>query len=137
MNLLSTRIHGYIDYIMGTLLIAAPWIFNFARDDASTFIPPILGITTIIYSLMTRYELSQARMIPMRRHLLLDTLVSLFLIASPWLFGFNDYIWEPHVILGCIGLLIVFISKREPGERRTPGERNISGDNNMRRTAVH
>ncbi|WP_207512894.1 SPW repeat domain-containing protein [Longitalea luteola] len=137
MNLLSTKIHGYIDYIMGALLIAAPWIFNFARDDASTFIPPILGIATILYSLLTRYELSQARMIPMRRHLLLDTIVSLLLIASPWLFGFKDYIWEPHVILGSIGLVIVFISKREPGEGRTPTQRHITGDNNIRGTAIH
>ena len=30
MRFIPTRAHGVLDYIVGLLLIASPWIFNFA-----------------------------------------------------------------------------------------------------------
>jgi hypothetical protein len=89
-----------MDYLMGVLLIAAPWLFDFARGDAETWIPVILGAGAIVYSLITDYEYSISKTIPMRTHLTLDLLSGLLLAASPWLFGFNDYVYVPHLILG-------------------------------------
>lgn len=57
MRWIGTKTHGYLDYIMGMLLIAAPWIFGFARDGAETWVPVILGAGVILYSLLTDYEL--------------------------------------------------------------------------------
>ncbi|THU32981.1 hypothetical protein FAM09_26415 [Niastella caeni] len=125
MKLISTRVHGYLDYIMGVLLIAAPWIFDFARNGAETWVPVILGISTILYSLLTDYELGVTRMISMRTHLMLDLVSGLLLAVSPWLFGFAEYIWQPHLILGLLEVGAVLMTRREPGERRTPADRNI------------
>jgi type IV secretory pathway VirB6-like protein len=122
MKVINTKTHGYLDYIMGVVLIASPWMFNFARNGAETWVPVILGIATILYSLFTNYELGISRMIPMRTHLILDTVGGVFLAASPWLFGFADYIWQPHLILGILELGAVLMTKTEPGERRTPAE---------------
>jgi hypothetical protein len=36
MRFIPTRIHGMMDYAMGLLLIAAPWLFGFARGGAET-----------------------------------------------------------------------------------------------------
>jgi hypothetical protein len=129
MKLISTRIHGYIDYIMGVILIVAPWIFDFAprgeEAGAETWVPVLLGIGTILYSLLTDYELGVKHMIPMRTHLTLDIVAGLLLAASPWLFGFADYIWQPHLILGIIAVGAALMTRREQGERRTPVDRNI------------
>lgn len=125
MKVINTKTHGYLDYIMGVVLIASPWMFDFARNGAETWVPVVLGITTILYSLMTNYELGISRMISMRTHLVLDTVSGLFLAASPWLFGFADYIWQPHLILGILELSVVLMTKTEPGERRTPAERTM------------
>ena len=125
MKIINTKTHGYLDYIMGVVLIASPWMFDFARNGAETWVPVTLGIVTILYSLMTNYELGISRLISMRTHLLLDTVSALFLAASPWLFGFADYIWQPHVILGIIELGAVLMTKTEPGDRRTPTERTM------------
>lgn len=89
-----------MDYLMGVLLIAAPWLLNFNRDGAETWVPVILGVGVILYSLITDYELSISKTISMKTHLTLDVLSGIFLAASPWIFGFNDYVYLPHLILG-------------------------------------
>ena len=37
-----------MDYLMGILLIASPWLFGFDRGGAETWVPVILGIGAII-----------------------------------------------------------------------------------------
>ncbi|GAA0524992.1 SPW repeat domain-containing protein [Chitinophaga japonensis] len=122
MKFIGTRAHGYIDYIVGVLLIAAPWILGFYRGGAESWVPIILGAVIILYSLMTDYELGMARMISMRTHLTLDVIGGLFLAVSPWLFNYADYIWEPHVIVGILEIGVAIMTRRVPAterERRT------------------
>jgi hypothetical protein len=63
MRFIPTRIHGMMDYAMGLLLIAAPWLFGFARGGAETWIPVLLGVGALLYSMMANYELGVARVI--------------------------------------------------------------------------
>ncbi len=100
MRFISTRVHGFLDYAMGLLLIVAPWLFGFAAGGAETWVPVVLGAGAILYSVLTDYELGLVRMIPMPAHLGLDALAGLLLAVSPWLFGFADYVYLPHLILG-------------------------------------
>lgn len=125
MKIISTRTHGYLDYIVGVLLIAAPWVFDFARNGAETWVPVILGIGTILYSLLTDYELGAFHLIPMRTHIKLDIAGGFLLAVSPWLFGFAEYIWQPHLLLGIVEIAVALMTKREPGVRNEPAGRNI------------
>lgn len=126
MKPISTRAHGYLDYTVGALLIAAPWILGFASEGPDTWVPMVLGVGTIIYSLLTNYELAVAHMIPFKTHLVLDAMAGLLLAASPWLFQFADRVWMPHVIVGVIELVVVMLTRHAPDERRI-----------QRRTVVH
>lgn len=119
MRWIGTRTHGYLDYIMGVLLIAAPWIFGFARDGAETWVPVLLGAAVILYSLLTDYELGVSPTLSMRTHLMLDLIGGAFLAVSPWLFGFANYIWEPHLIFGILEMGAALMTKQVPTiERR-------------------
>lgn len=120
-----------LDYVMGLLLIASPWIFDFARDGAETWIPVILGVSTILYSLFTNYELGISGKISMKTHLAIDLVSGIFLAVSPWLFGFNDYVYLPHVIFGLTEVMAVLLSKTQP--EHTPGRTNESN----RRSTSH
>ncbi len=102
MRFIPTTIHGLMDYSMGLLLIAAPWLFGFADGGAETWVPVILGAGAIVYSLLTDYELGAVRMIRMPVHLGLDAASGALLAASPWLFGFDDRVWVPHLALGLV-----------------------------------
>jgi hypothetical protein len=114
MRFIGTKTHGYLDYIMGALLIAAPWIFDFDRGGAETWVPVVLGAGAILYSLLTDYELGASRQISMKTHLTLDIISGAFLAASPWIFGFADYVWAPHLILGLIEIGAGLFTKTNP-----------------------
>src|SRR5690606_27731156 len=98
MKIIDRKTHGYLDYLVGVLLIAAPWLFGFYEGGSESWVPIILGIGTIIYSLITDYELGLAKIIPMRVHLNIDMVAGILLALSPWLFGFSDIIIWPHLL---------------------------------------
>ena len=102
MRFLPTRIHGMLDYLIGLLLIAAPWLLDFADGGAEQWVPVIVGASVIMYSLITDYELSIANIIPMPVHLGLDIMGGALLAVSPWLFGFSEEVWLPHVVVGLL-----------------------------------
>jgi hypothetical protein len=118
MKFIGTKTHGYLDYIMGVLLIAAPWIFDFDRGGAETWVPVVLGAGVIVYSLLTDYELGASRQISMRTHLLLDMIGGALLAASPWIFGFADYVWAPHLVLGVLEIGAALFTKTVPDTER-------------------
>ena len=94
--------------------MAAPWIFDFDRGGAETWVPVILGASAILYSLLTDYELGVWRRISMRTHLMLDLMSGILLAVSPWLFGFADYVWGPHLILGLLEIGAALMTERTP-----------------------
>jgi hypothetical protein len=102
MGILSTRVHGFMDYAVGLLLIASPYLFGFATGGPKQWLPMVLGAGAIGYSLMTRYELGAIRVIPMPVHLGLDVASGVLLAASPWLFGFAGEVFWPHLIIGLV-----------------------------------
>lgn len=114
MRFIPTRIHGYLDYAIGLLLIAAPWILGFSRGGAETWVPVLLGAGAIAYSLMTDYELGVVRRLSMGTHLWMDGVSGVLLAASPWLFGFAEYVWAPHLILGILEIGAALTTQTRP-----------------------
>lgn len=119
MKIISTKVHGVLDYMMGVLLIASPWLFGFATNGWETWIPCILGASTIVYSLMTDYELGLSDNISMRTHLIIDAVSGILLAASPWIFGFADIVYLPHLVLGMIELVAVALTTTNAGSLAT------------------
>lgn len=113
MIMINTKIHGYLDWFMGILLIALPFILDFP-DGAATYIPIILGACTILLSIMTDYELGMAKVISMKTHLGIDMLAGVLLLASPWLFGFSEEVKWPFVILGIAELGAALMTSKKP-----------------------
>jgi hypothetical protein len=111
--MIPARVHGIIDYLTGVLLIAAPFIFGFADGTAAQWLPMLLGAVTIAMSLLTRYELIIAKVIPLRVHLVVDVATGLLLAAAPWLFGFADRIWWP-LLVGLMEIAVPLLTRRRP-----------------------
>ncbi len=123
MRFIPTRVHGVLDYLVGALIIAAPWLLNFNRGGAETWVPVILGVGALVYSLLTNYELGVVRRIPMGTHLSLDAASGLLLAVSPWLFGFSSFVFWPHLILGIFELVAALTTKTTPSVAVEPAHR--------------
>jgi hypothetical protein len=122
MRFMTTRMHGVADYLVGVVLIVVPYLLGFADGGPAQWIFQLLGAAAIIYSLLTRYEWGVVRLIPMPVHLMLDFGSGVLLAASPWLFGFADRLFWPHVIFGLVEIAASLTTETRPrtAEARRP-----------------
>ena len=121
-EMIPTRIHGILDYTVSLFVMASPWLLGFHQSGTGTWVPVVLGGGAILYSLFTDYEAGVLKRLPMPVHLTLDALNGAFLAASPWLLGFNETTWKPHLVMGLLELGIVALSRRRPTWRYDEGE---------------
>ena len=122
---IPTRVHGIADYLGGVALLLAPNLFGFSDiGGAAVWVPRVLGVVILVQSLATRYELGVVKLLPMRLHLMNDYAASLFLAASPWLFGFHDRpanAWVPHVVVGLGVFVLTLLTQTEPRPTHAAG----------------
>ena len=116
MRFVPTWIHGIADWLLGILLIAVPYILGFARGGAETFVPVALGITGLIVTFFTNHEYGIVRRIPMIGHLWVDGFAGILLATSPWIFGFADAVWIPHVVLGVTEFVASLVTETVPSD---------------------
>lgn len=120
----TSKMHGYVDYILGIVLLLAPYIFNFSEVGVASYVAQGIGIVVLGQSLLTNYELGLIKVLPFKVHLMMDMMASLFLAASPFLLGFNDYpvnVWLPHVAAGIGYLFITLMTTDTVPERAKAG----------------
>jgi len=121
-KMIPTKTHAGMDYAVGLLLIASPWLFGFADDSTvATWIAVLAGVAMLGLSTITDYEGGLlARLIPMRMHLMADAGLGLVLAVSPWLFGFANEganAWLPFVAIGLGEIASAATTNPVPGKR--------------------
>ena len=113
-------VHGLIEYVAGVLLIAAPFVFSFDSDTA-TGISVAAGVVVLVVTASTAMSTGLVKSIPVQAHVILDYLLALLLIASPFLFGFDDdgTATAFFLVLGVVHLLLTIATRfiRAPDER--------------------
>lgn len=121
MRFVPTRIHGVADWLLGALLIVLPWLFGLDRGSPEGWLPMALGAVGLVVTFFTDHELGIVRRIPMVGHLGVDGLAGALLAASPWLFGFADQVWLPHLALGLTEVVAAFVTTLHPADRVDAG----------------
>lgn len=118
--LISSRVHGMLDYCVGVALLALPFVLGFVGNNAATWVMVACGGAALVYSPLTNYELGIVPVFSMRQHLILDAAWGAMLAGSPWMFDFADQVWLPHIIVGLGELAVVALSSAVPvgGPRR-------------------
>ena len=127
MRFMNTRTHGMADYLVGIILIIAPYILGFADGTAAQWVPQFLGLVAIGGALLTDYELGAVRVIPMPVHLGIDIASGVLLALSPWLFGFSERVLWPHLLLGImeVGVALTTRTVSENGAAAAAGGRGV------------
>ena len=112
---ISTSLHATLDYVVGAVLIALPWIFHFSDVPAATATAMGIGTAVLALSLLTAYEGGVFSVLSMRAHLVFDALAGALLVASPWLFGFageGATVWIPFVVVGALSLVVAALTEQ-------------------------
>lgn len=117
---IPTKVHGALDYIVAIALLLAPMLFGFSEvGGAAVIIPMVLGAGLFLYSLFTKYEWGLIKVLGMPYHLIIDVVASVFLLLSPFIFGFSTEawnVWVPHVAVGIAVILVVIFSQTQPSD---------------------
>ena len=123
MKMISTFIHGVLDYVVGIALLLAPNLFGFAEvGGAAVLVPRIVGMLILGQALMTAYELGLLKLLAVKAHLMNDYVVGIFLAASPWIFGFSHRatnVWLPHLLVGLVILGTTVMTETKAPVRAT------------------
>lgn len=114
MKPISTLVHGVLDYLTAAVLILVPRLFKWNTPTRRLLTGAAAG--TAAYSLLTDYELGLVRVIPMKGHLVLDSLQSFLLGTAPFVF---QKIGGRSVTAGLLGIslfeaLVVMNSESRP-----------------------
>ena len=113
-------VHGIVEYAAAILFIAAPFLFDFT-EDAATALSLVVGVLILIIAASTHWRTGLIQSIPVQAHVMLDYVLAIFLIASPFLLGFTDDGTAAafFIVLGVIHLLLT-IATRFITEPRPP-----------------
>jgi hypothetical protein len=91
MKPLTATQHGLLDYGVGVLLLAGPWIFNFNEVSAVvTYTMVAMGSIVLLLSLFTNYPLGIIKAVPFPTHGAIETVGAIGLLASPWVMDFAE-----------------------------------------------
>jgi hypothetical protein len=112
---ISRFLHGVIEYAVGALLIAAPFLFGF-ESSAAVALSVVAGVFLLAVAASTEGPSSMIDSIPIAAHLLLDFALAAVLIAAPFLFGFSGESGPTalFIILGVAHLLVTIGTRFKP-----------------------
>ena len=116
MKFLTPKLHGLGDYAAAVVLIVAPFVLGIKEQSMIAHWASVVGgIGLIIYSLLTDYTFSVAKIIPFKTHLVLDAVAGLVLIALALLLEL-DIIGRGYLIVMGAGVLLVVVVTQTEGE---------------------
>jgi hypothetical protein len=111
-NSVPLFVHGIVEYGVGALSIVAPFLISFDSDVAKV-VSILLGAGIIVMAFMTDAPTGVARTLPIASHVVLDYVLSLFLLVAPFVFSFTDDARSTayFIVLG-VGYLLLTIATR-------------------------
>jgi hypothetical protein len=114
-NSVPLFVHGIVEFGVGALSIVAPFLFSFDSDVAKV-VSILLGAGIIVMAFMTDAPTGVARTLPIASHVVLDYVLSLFLLVAPFVFSFSDDARATayFIVLGVGYLLLTLVTRYRP-----------------------
>jgi hypothetical protein len=105
-------VHGIVEYGVGALSIVGPFLLSF-HSDVAKVVSILLGAGIIVMAFVTDAPTGVTRRLPIASHVVLDYVMSLFLLVTPFVFSFTDDARATayFIVLG-VGYLLLTLSTR-------------------------
>ena len=105
MNLLTPRIHGFLDYVTVVFFLLAPTLFNLAGGLAA--LAYVLAVVHLTMTVLTDFPLGMVEVIPFGVHGIVELVVSITLVAMPWIL--SDLFRDARGLYTAIGVVIFLV----------------------------
>lgn len=107
MKILNARVHGYLDFVVVALFLAAPSMFGFGgRPQIACY---VVAAVHLALSLVTAYPFGLLKLVPFPAHGVVELLVIPSLAALPWVLGFSEVLAARNFFLASAGLVAVVV----------------------------
>lgn len=124
---ISTKAHGFLDYMTAGLLVTLPRAMGWS--NCVTRLLDASAATTVVYSLLTRYEMGVVKALPMKAHLAIDAVQGGALIGAAAFMEDEDP--EVRATLAALGVFELGVTalSRTQTEREERTERQLGSPN--------
>ncbi|MFN0048378.1 MAG: hypothetical protein ACKVOU_04570 [Cytophagales bacterium] len=114
MKFITKTIHAYLDYPVAVALIALPFVLGLGSSNPIALqLSVVTGIAAFILTLFTNHKLGVIKIIPYNIHLIVDAIVGLVFVISPFIFSFKGIDAYYYWINGVTVLTVVSLHKPE------------------------
>ena len=106
MKIISIKNHGFFDYITVLAFALIPMIFGL--EGIPAYLSYALAVIHLSMTLLTAFPLGVVKVIPVKLHKLVETIVGPVLVIVPWVLGFSENLTARYVYVG-MGLIIIAV----------------------------
>jgi hypothetical protein len=107
-RLLPAWLHAVADYAVGVTLIVVALAVGGTGAAVATGV--VVGATVLLVSMLTRYPLGVAKVLPFTVHSAGDYLAAVLLLVAPFALGFTDTDAGLGVFYAVVGLAVLAVS---------------------------
>jgi hypothetical protein len=109
-------VHGVLEYVVGVLFVAAPFLFGFTASAAPTAAAIVIGLLLLAFTATSALPTGLVRSITTGVHVTVDLVLAVLLVALPFLLGFADE-GAPtalFIVVGVLHLLMTIATRFSP-----------------------
>jgi VIT1/CCC1 family predicted Fe2+/Mn2+ transporter len=110
-------VHGVLEYIVGALFIAAPFLFGF-DSSAATAASIVAGLFLLAFTAISALPTGLVSSITVGVHVTVDFVFAGLLVALPFILGFRDEAAPTalFIVVGVLHLLVTIATRFSPDE---------------------
>jgi hypothetical protein len=117
MKIISTKAHQFLDYATVAIFAWLPSLFMFSGTPA--YLSYFLAVVHLLMTMLTKFSTGTGKIIPLKLHKLVETIVGPVLLVSPWILGFSAEATPRNVFIG-MGVIIILVGFLSDYSMNTP-----------------
>jgi hypothetical protein len=110
-------VHGVLEYVVGVLFIAAPFLFGF-ESNAATAAAVVVGLVLLAFTASSELPTGLVSSVTIGVHVTVDLVLAVLLVALPFILGFTDE-GAPtalFIVVGVLHLLVTIATRFRPAD---------------------
>jgi hypothetical protein len=115
---LPVLVHGALEYVVGVLFIAAPFLFGFNASAAPTAAAVVVGLLLLAFTATSALPTGLVRSVSLGVHVTVDFVLAVLLVALPFILGFTDEAAPTalFIVVGVLHLLVTIATRFSAGD---------------------